>query len=113
MAITAHISCEEGEDITLNESPASGQTPTSISGWTITFTLSADTDDATAALVTKTIGSGITIVSASAGTFTIALTSADTNQTPGKYVYDVRRTNAGFETVLTKGTLIINPGVRL
>ena len=55
MAAIANISFYKGEDVTLTVtmSPA-----TTITGWTLQFTLRKQFGDATA-LVTKTIGSGI------------------------------------------------------
>ena len=58
MATQANISFYKGEDVvlTVTMSPA-----TNISGWTLQFTLRKQYGDTTA-LVTKTIGSGITQV---------------------------------------------------
>ena len=63
MATQANISFYKGEDVvlTVTMSPA-----TNISGWTLQFTLRKQYGDTTA-LVTKTIGSGITITDSTNG----------------------------------------------
>jgi hypothetical protein len=112
MAVTSNIIIEEGEDVVLSFSPSTAQGATNITGWTLVYTMADDHDDDT----TKVTVSGA-IVSAAAGTFTVTLTSAQTDlggtTEPTKKVWDVRRTNSGFETCLAKGSLTINPGVRL
>ncbi len=101
MAIETKLECFYGEAVTL-----SVDIDESIASWTLTFALKEREDDE-ADLVTKTIGSGITVVSASAGTFTVALTAANTSQTPGDYVYAIARTNTGAEALLCYGTFRI------
>jgi ABC-type sulfate transport system permease subunit len=83
---------------------------TTIAGWAITFTLKVR-DRSGAALITRTVGSGITITDAVNGVFTVLLTAANTTLTPGVYSYDIRRTDAGSATTLTYGFITIRPGV--
>lgn len=92
----------------------------SAAGWAITFTVK-DAYGGTSC-VSKTVGSGITILAAATaydgityaiGTPVIAVTSSDTlSLTAGEYVYDVQRTDAGSEKVLTIGKLTVHPAVR-
>jgi hypothetical protein len=110
MAAIANISFYKGEDVTLTVtmSPA-----TTITGWTLQFTLRKQFGDATA-LVTKTIGSGITVTDATNGVFTVSLASADTSGLDLRaYVYDIQRTDSGNRTVLTIGNVTLLPEVTL
>lgn len=110
MASIANISFYKGEDVTLTVT----MTPaTSISGWTLQFTLRKQYGD-TVALITKTIGSGITVTDAGNGVFKIALASADSSALDLRaYVYDIQRTDVGNRTVLTIGNVTLLPEVAL
>jgi hypothetical protein len=110
MASAANISFYKGEDvlITVTMTPA-----TPITGWTLQFTVRKQYGDLTA-LVTKTIGAGITITDATNGVFKITLASADTSGFDLRaYVYDIQRIDAGNRTVLTIGNLTLLPEVSL
>jgi hypothetical protein len=110
MSIAQNLSCLAGEavviTVTMDTPPAGG-----ISGWTLAFYLKKAYADL-AALVTKTSGTGIAVVDATAGVFTVTLATADTDQAPGNYVYDVWRTDSGQETALVHGRFSIGPAVR-
>jgi hypothetical protein len=110
MSIAQNLSCLAGEavvlTVTMDTPPAGG-----ISGWALAFYLKQKYPDL-AALVTKTGGSGITVTDAVNGVFTVTLATADTDQTPGNYVYDVWRTDSGQETALAHGRFSIGPAVR-
>lgn len=107
-AIQSNFSLYKGEDVVVTDS----MTPvTNITGWSLQFTLRKNYGDATA-LVTKTVGAGITVTDATNGVFKITLASADTaNLALGNYVYDVERTDVGNRTVLSIGNLNILPEV--
>ena len=107
MAVQQDIDVFNGEDILLSVSPASGVTPTDITGWTLSFTLLTGLGGTV--VFTKTSGSGISVTSAAAGTFTVTLTATNTDQTPGTYYYFLRRTDSGNVAVLTAGRLKIKP----
>jgi hypothetical protein len=110
MATTANIEFYKGEDdvLTVSMSPA-----TNITGWTIKFTVRKNYNDPTA-LITKTVGSGITVTDATNGVFTITIASADTSGLDLRaYAFDVQRTSAGNRTVLTIGNLTLLPEVSL
>ena len=102
MAITTNVECYRGEAVTINWQldPAG-----SISGWTMTFEL-LDVDGGTV-ILSRTVGSGITVTAPSTGAATITLTATHTNRTPGAYFYSISRTNSGNETVLSRGAFII------
>lgn len=113
MAITASVSFFRGEAILLTVTI----TPvTNITGWSITFTLR---DKFTGAvLLTKSVGSGVTITDGPGGVFTVLLSKANTslghglasNRTPLECLFDIRRTDAGSEAALTVGDVSISPG---
>ncbi len=82
-----------------------------ITGWTIQFTLrklAGDPDSARSPLLQV---SGA-IVSGSAGTYTVSLTSAQTKLPAGKYDYDIWRTTSGAERQMVHGTFTIIQGVK-
>ena len=91
-----------------------------ITGWALSWMVKRRTSDADAAAVlTKTTGSGIVI----AGTFnsvittntqvaTVTVLDTDTDAiAAGLYHYELKRTDAGFETPLAFGTLTLKRGV--
>jgi hypothetical protein len=110
VSIAQNLSCLAGEavviTVTMDTPPVGG-----ISGWALAFYLKQKYPDAVA-LVTKTSGAGIAVTDATAGVFTITLATADTDQTPGPYYYDVWRTDAGQETALAHGRFSIGLAVR-
>jgi hypothetical protein len=86
-----------------------------MTGWALEFKVSVDPETTTAALISKTTGSGITIGN---GTGTndqasVSLQPADTWSSstfvvdPGDYWYSLRRTDSGFETPLIWGKIRI------
>jgi hypothetical protein len=59
-----------------------------LTGATIEFIVKRRVDDADgSALFTKTIGSGVTVVSAVAGTYTITISPSDTNSLLDRVIY--------------------------
>jgi hypothetical protein len=105
--VTANLSISKGEDVTVTDTI----TATDITGWSLTFSLKRQYGDASA-LLTKTVGAGITITSAGSGIFTVAIARADTTGLdPRTYVYDIQRTDSGHQTVLTTGNLTLLPEV--
>lgn len=70
--------------------------PVNISGWSLTYTWKVRDTDA-AAVLTKTVGSGITLTDPTNGVGTIALVPADTSSLrPRVYYHRLMRTDAGF-----------------
>ena len=95
---------QEDEVFSVTVSPAQD-----ITGWNFKFTVLQDYA-ATTALVSKTSGSGISITLASAGTLTVTVVKADTaSLTPRAYVYQLRRTDSGSESVIQWGTFVLLP----
>ena len=98
MAVEANISWFIGEDLTFTDTI----TGVNITGWAISFKLeplAGGTD-----LFTKTVGNGITLTTPVSGIMTIAIAAANTSSLePGRYRYEIARTDAGAATVLTYG----------
>lgn len=110
MASQEDISFYKGEDITLTVTMAPA---TVITGWTLAFKLRKTFGDTV--LVTKTTGgSGITITDATNGVFTVTIPKASTQDLDARaYVFDVARTDSGFQKILTIGALTLLPEVNL
>jgi hypothetical protein len=107
MSITSNLTFFRGEDVTLNFTL---QPPRDITGWTMTFTVRTTLGGTIQ--FTKTVGAGITIVDAGRGLFQVAVASADTAAlTVGRYVWDVRREDAGSKTTLADGFLTLKQEV--
>lgn len=78
-----------------------------ITGWTIVFTLRTVIGNP----VLLSIAAAI--VNAAAGKFRVTITAAQTDSlATGDYAYDVQRTDAGNETVLSIGTFTVLPDVK-
>lgn len=74
-----------------------------ITGWGLEWVL-RERPDAGTTILTKTVGSGITITNGTAGICSVAIADADTIAlNPGDYYYTLRRSDAGYETVLAFG----------
>lgn len=113
--ITATDDWFTGEDKQLSLTVYQGATttPQEITGWAISFMIKRDARDADAsAKVTKTVGSGIVLTTPASGLMTITVTDTDTSLLKaGNYAYEVKRTDDGSKTVLTRGTLTLRQGV--
>ena len=101
MAITNNIAFYKGEAVTL----ALVMSPVvEIGGWTVVLTVRRQPTDVAAVLsVAGTVTDGPN------GAFQVVLTHAQTGTTltTGTYFYDIQRTNAGFETVLSLGKITV------
>lgn len=75
-----------------------------LSGLTLTFRVGKPGFDA---LFEKSC----TVVSAAAGTFTVALVASDTAELSGDYVYQVRAASGSSETTVLAGRFRVNPVV--
>lgn len=112
MARTQDIEVFRGEALTLNGTvytTDTGDTPEDITGWTIVLTVADDNNPST----TKRITEACTLATPASGTWTGALTSAETNLEPGEYVYDVTRTDSGYVRTLTYGKFTVRGVPRL
>jgi len=106
MAITENIEFVRGEDVTIEVTV----TGVNIAGWALSFAIARSRRDT--AIITKTVGSGITITDEDNGVFEITIPDTDTDGIPvGPCVWDVKRSDAGHEAVLTRGKLELLPNV--
>lgn len=106
MATTADVEFVRGEDVTIEVTV----TGVNVTGWALSFAIALTYRDT--AIITKTVGSGITITDGDNGVFEITLADTDTDGLPtGTRVWDVKRTDAGEEAVLTRGELELLPNV--
>jgi hypothetical protein len=84
--------------------------PQVITGWAITFAVYTALGGS--AVVTKTVGAGITISDAGKGIISVALAKGDTaGQTVQDYVWAVKRTDSGNTVFLARGQLILEQEV--
>jgi hypothetical protein len=74
--------------------------PTPITGWTIAWTLR---NPFTGAVLATRSGADVTITDATRGVFTVRIYAADLTRAPGRYDWDVSRTDPGANTVLARG----------
>jgi hypothetical protein len=91
-------------------------TAQNITGWTLSWMVkAARTDEDSAALLTKTTASGITLTTPLSGICTVTITDDDLNDSDLEagttYHHELKRTNDGFETVLAYGTFLLNQAV--
>jgi hypothetical protein len=80
--------------------------PTDITGWSISFQVLTALGGTVS--ISKSVGSGITIADAARGIVQVTLAKADTNGLGIQdYVWMLKRTDAGFNTVLARGELTL------
>jgi hypothetical protein len=85
-----------------------------ISTKTLTLTVRKNINDAAAFLTLSSPSSGITITDAANGKFTCTFESSLTSSLPGyvqRFPYDITMTSGSVKNTLTRGYLIIVPGV--
>lgn len=95
-----------GEDKTIEFTvfQADGTTAQDITGWALQFEL-CDLADPPVSQFIKTTVSGIVITDAANGVLEVTILDTDTDPlAPGKFQYELRRTDAGLEAVLAHGT---------
>lgn len=96
-------------DINFTVLQSDESTAQDISGWSLSWLLKKRASDLDAnALITKTGGSGITITDGANGLCTVDIDDDDTDgMSPGVYVHELKRTDAGLETVLCSGVAVL------
>ena len=100
MPANKHFEIYAGEDRTLSlvARDANGDI-LSLSGATLAFRMSKNPGEG------ATVSASGSIVSASAGTFTVALTDSNTDIAAGDYTYHVLATISGTDTLCSRGTI--------
>lgn len=100
-----------GEDRTLAYSVVDEDgDPQVMTGWSLSWTLAPRQGQE--AVLTKTVGSGITVSNGDGvnDLATVVVSDSDTEgleKGPGTYYAELRRTDAGFEAVLSYGTVVL------
>jgi hypothetical protein len=93
-------------------------TMVNVASFAMTFTIRKGYGDADPVVVTKTTASGITVTGSFNATrasntqrVRVAIEDTDTeNLKPGSYVYTLKRTDAGNETTLSFGPVVLRQG---
>lgn len=116
MAIEANITKDDGwylgedKSLAFTVYQSDGTTPQDMTGWALSWRIKKKRTDADAsAILTKTTASGISI-STSVATVTVADTDTDALTARG-YYHELKRTDAGFEAVLSQGVAVLQRGV--
>jgi hypothetical protein len=103
-----------GEDKVLSFTiyAADGTTVQSISGWTLGWIVKRRASDGSP-LIQKTTSDDIAITNALGGICTVTVSSSDISVLTGgiHYHHELKRTNAGHETVLSYGDFILQPSL--
>ena len=92
---------------------ADGVTPQDISGWDLSWMLKASKDDLDVdALIRKLTPTEVYLSDPTAGVCRVTVLAEDTDPIdPGKYFHELKRMDAGQETVLSFGTARLLRGV--
>lgn len=103
----------EDKELVIPVYQSDNRTIQDITGWALSWKLKASLDDADgSALLTKTTSAGITLTDPTAGECTITIADTDTDAlSPGKHYHELKRTDAGSETVLCYGRCVLRRGV--
>lgn len=105
----------EDKELPLTIYQADETTPQDVSGWALSFMLKRNSSDVTAKITKTTAGGGgITFTTPASGLVLITVQDTDTAALKaGTYMYEVKRTDDGSETVLTHGTVLLKQAVHL
>jgi hypothetical protein len=103
-----------GQDLTLRYLM---RPPQDITGWSVTWTMRDSVGGNS--IITKSVGSGITLTYPTKGILDVALAASDTAAvTPTVslgsglgYVWEIKRTDTGNNLVLARGSLILEQGI--
>lgn len=104
-----------GEDKTLTVTvyEADGTTPQNITGWSLSYRWKRSLSDPDSdAVLTKTTSSGITLTTPASGVCTVTIADTDTDSLEARtYYHELKRTDAGSETVLTTGSVLLQQAI--
>lgn len=108
MSIRQNYACNRGEAVVIDFDSTTG---TDHSGDTLVCRVRSEGYAGTV-LVTRSVGSGITLPLAAGTRVRVTLTggtSGNTDRAPGEYYYTLSKTDSGEEAVLAHGLLTIEP----
>lgn len=120
MALVDHITEDDdlyvGEDKSLvfTVYQSDGTTAQNITGWTLSYMWkrSPSAADSAAVLTKTTAAGGIVLTTAASGICTVTIADTDTDSiTPGTLYHELKRMDAGNETVLTTGTVLLQRAI--
>ena len=104
-----------GEDKTLTFTiyQADGVTAQNLTGWSLSYTWKRQLSDAdSAAVLTKTTSAGIALTDPVNGICTVSIADTDTDAVTARtYWHELKRTDAGSETILTTGSVYLRQAV--
>lgn len=112
--MSTYLTIDRGDDETLDILVTNGATGAvvNLTGATLKWMTKRRRNDADVdALITKAIGTGITVTNAVGGVAEVAITAANTNAiTPGAYYWELQSVDAGSKThTLAGGRIVIMP----
>jgi hypothetical protein len=103
MSVQSNVAFFQGEDVTLNFQLGP---PQDISAWTLTSSVKDKLGG------TVQFSPAVSLIDGGRGRFKLTLTRTNTSNLPaGDYVWDVRRTDSGFNTVLAHGEMTVRQAV--
>lgn len=112
MATTQNISIYAGDDVELNITVYdSAGSALDITGLSAAQWIMKRYAGSTTAEITKTLGGGVTVVSAADGTMKVSINSADSVSLTSNFYYHelrIQDSNSDYTTVMT-GTVTLNP----
>lgn len=104
-----------GEDktLTITVYQSDGTTAQNITGWSLSYRWKRSLSDADSeAVLTKTTSSGITLTTPGSGICTVTIADTDTDSLEARtYYHELKRTDAGSETVLTTGSVLLQRAI--
>lgn len=92
-------------DVTLTFNMLDGASPLDITGWALSFRVGLAGNKA---LVTKTVGGGITITDGPNGQIEVVLSAADLDLIAAGYRWELRRTDSGDVRTLLYGDFALS-----
>lgn len=96
-----------GTDNILKFEPDPDEAVQDITGWILVFNVKDASKRSSTALITKTVGSGITITNGPAGLYQVSLTANDLdNLSPMKYYWEVSRDDVNNQYVMAYGIFV-------
>ena len=107
MSVRSNMAFKRGQDLKIRASMSPSK---SVSGYSLTFTVKDSIGGTTR--ITKTVGSGITVINSGKGIVDISLGASDTSAlSVQRYVWDIRRTDSGYNRELAGGELSLERGI--
>lgn len=78
-----------------------------VTGWALSFVVRPRVREGNEAVITKTVGHGVTLTTPASGVVTVETDADDNDLAPGVYDYTLARTDSGSEVVYAYGAYVI------